>query len=31
MKKDKATWEAKMKDQVTNEEAPVTNLENPIG
>ena len=24
-------WEAKMKDKVTNKEAPVTNLENPIG
>ena len=31
MKKDHAAWEAKMKDQVTNEEARVTNLENPIG
>ena len=31
MKKDKAAWEAKMKDQVTNEEALVTNLENPTG
>ena len=31
VKKDKTTWEAKMKDQVINEEAPVTNLENPIG
>ena len=31
MKKDHAAWEAKMKDQVTNEEALVTNLENPIG
>ena len=31
MKKDKVAWEAKMKDQVTNEEALVTNLENPIG
>ena len=31
MKKDHAAWEAKMKDKVTNEEAHVTNLENPIG
>ena len=31
MKKEKATWEAKMKDEVTNEEAHVTNLENPTG
>ena len=31
MKKDKAAWEAKTKDQVTDEEAPVTNLENAIG
>ena len=31
VKKDKAEWEAKMKDQVTNEEAPMTNLENPTG
>ena len=31
MKKDKVEWEAKMKDQVTNEEALVTNLENPTG
>ena len=30
MKKEKAAWEAKMKDQVTNEEAPVTSIENPI-
>ena len=31
VKKDKAAWKAKMKDQVTNEEASVKNLENPIG
>ena len=31
VKKDKAEWEAKMKDKVTNEEAPLTNLENKIG
>ena len=31
IKKDHTAWEAKMKDQATNEEAPVTNLENPIG
>ena len=31
VKKDHAAWEAKMKYQVTNEETPVTNLENPIG
>ena len=31
MKNDNAAWEAKMKDKVTNEEAPVTNLEKPIG
>ena len=31
VKKQKATWEAKMKDQVTNKEAPMTNMENPIG
>ena len=31
MKKDNAAWEAKMKDNVSNEEAPVTNLENPMG
>ena len=30
MKKDNAAWEAKMKNKVTNEEALVTNLENPI-
>ena len=27
--KDKAAWETKMKDQVTNEEAPVKSFENP--
>ena len=31
IKKDNVEWEAKMKDQVTNEEVPVTNIENPIG
>ena len=31
IKKDHAAWEVKMKDQVTNEEAPMTNLENPLG
>ena len=31
IKKDHATWEAKMKYQITNEETPVTNIENPIG
>ena len=31
IKKDHVAWEAKMKDQVTNEEAPMTNVENPIG
>ena len=31
MKKDNAAREAKMKDKVSNEEAPTTNLENPIG
>ena len=31
MEKDHDAWEAKMKDKVSNEEAPVTNLENPIG
>ena len=31
MKKDHDTWEAKMKDKVSNEEGPMTNLENPIG
>ena len=31
MKKDNAAREAKMKDQVTNEEVPMTNIENPIG
>ena len=31
MKKGHDAWKAKMKDKVTNEEAPVTNLENPIG
>ena len=30
VKKDKVAWEAKMKDQVTNEEALVKNIENPI-
>ena len=30
MKKGNAAWEAKMKDEVINEEASVTNLENPI-
>ena len=31
IKKDHVAWEAKMKDQVTNEEASVTHIENPIG
>ena len=31
MKKDKTTWEAKMKDKVTNKKDHVTNLENPFG
>ena len=31
IKKDNVEWEAKMKYQVTNEEAHVTNIENPIG
>ena len=31
IKKDNATWEAKIIDKVTNEEALVTNLENPTG
>ena len=31
MKKGNAAWEDKMKDKVTNEAAPVTNLENQIG
>ena len=31
MKKDDTTREAKMKDKVNNEEAPMTNLENLIG
>ena len=31
MKKDNATCEAIMKDKFSNEEAPMTNLENPIG
>ena len=31
MKKDHAAWEVKMKDKVTNEEVPLTNIENPIG
>ena len=30
MKKGKVAWEDKMKDQVTNEESLVTNIENPI-
>ena len=30
IKKDNAAWEAKMKDKVSNVEAPVTNIENPI-
>ena len=31
VKKDHAAWEAKMEDKSINEEALVTNLENPIG
>ena len=31
IKKNQAAWEAKMKDQVTNEKALVSNVENPIG
>ena len=31
VKKDHATWEAKMNDKSTNEEAHMTNLGNPIG
>ena len=30
IKKDNAEWEAKMKDKITNEEASMTNIENPI-
>ena len=30
IKKDHTAWKAKMKNQATNEEAPMTNLENPI-
>ena len=30
MKKDHAAWEAKMKDKITNEEAPMMNIENLI-
>ena len=31
MKKDHDTWEAKMKEKVSSEEASMTNLEDPIG
>ena len=31
MKEDNDAYEDKMKDKVTDEEAPMTNLENPIG
>ena len=31
IKKDHVAWVAKMKYQVTNEEAPMKNVENPIG